>query len=70
MQLLAAAAAEVMPTEQTAVFVLHLPADSARVSRPRMWGFTFGHPEERYWSRGNQASIREVYRCSAAWWVV
>ena len=47
-QLLGAAAAEVMPTELVAVFVIHLPADSARVSWPRMWSFTFRHPEERY----------------------
>ena len=35
-QLLGAAAAEVMPTERSAVFVVHLPADSPRVSRLRM----------------------------------
>ena len=47
-QLLSAAAAEVMPTKRVAVFVVHLHADPAWVSRPRMWSFTFGHPEERY----------------------
>ena len=47
-QLLGAAAAEVMPTKRVAVFGVHLHADSARVSRPLMWSFTFGHREERY----------------------
>ena len=73
MQLLGAAAAEVMPTERSAAFVVHLAADSAQVSRPRMWSFTFGHSEERYCSRDDRASIREgvrALRCSAAWWVV
>ena len=68
MQLLGAAAAEVMATERSAVFAVHLPADSARVSRPRMWSFTFGDPEERYCLRDDRASIWEcapfgVVRC-------
>ena len=59
--------------ERSAFFVIHLPADSARVSRPRMWSFTFGHPEQRYCSRDDRASIWEsvrALRCSAVWWVV
>ena len=59
--------------ERIAVFVVHLPADSARVSRLRMRSFTFGHPEERYCLRDDRASIREgvrTLRCSAVWWVV
>ena len=47
-QLLSAAAAEVMPTKRVAVFVVHLRADSAQVSRPRMRSFTVGRPEDRY----------------------
>ena len=46
-QLLSAATAEVMPMKRVAVFVVHLHADPAWVPRPRMWSFTFGHPEER-----------------------
>ena len=48
-----------LPTERSANFFVHLPADSARVSRPRMWSFTFGHPEERYCSSDDRDSIRE-----------
>ena len=61
-----------MLTERIAVFVVHLPADSARVSRPRMRSFTLGHTEERYCSRDDGASIQEgvrALRCSAVWWV-
>ena len=47
-QLLSAAGAEVMPTKRVAVLVIHLPADPAWVPLPRMWSFSFGHPEERY----------------------
>ena len=45
-QLLGAAASEVMLKERSTVLVVHLPADRARVSWPRMWSFTLGHPEE------------------------
>ena len=58
-QLLGSGAAQVMPKEQSAVLVEYLAADSARVSRPRMWSFTFGHPEERYCSRDDRVTIRE-----------
>ena len=44
-QLLGAAAAEVMPAKGVAVVVVHLHADPAWVPRPLMRGFTFGHPE-------------------------
>ena len=46
-QLLRAAAAEVMPAKGVAVVVVHLHADPAWVPRPWMLCFTFGHPEER-----------------------
>ena len=45
-QLLRAAAAEVMPAKGVAVVVVHLHADPAWVPRPWMRCFTFGHPEE------------------------
>ena len=61
-QLLSAAAAKVMPTKRVAVFVVHLHADSAWVSRPRMWSYTFGHPEERYCLYNDRASTREGAR--------
>ena len=48
-QLLGAAAAEVMPKERGVDVNDYFPADAARVPRPlQMWGFTGGHPEERY----------------------
>ena len=47
-QLLGAAAAQVMFKERGVLVVDYFPADAARVPRPlRMWGFTGGHPEER-----------------------
>ena len=45
--------------ERSAVLVEYLPADSARVSRTRMWSFTFGHPEERYCLPDDRVTIRE-----------
>ena len=65
MQLHGAVAAEVMPKERSAVLVVHLPADSARVSRPGMWSFTFKHPEERYCSRDDRVSIWDCARFGA-----
>ena len=47
-QLLGAAAAEVMHKERGAVLVEYLPADTARVPWPRIRSCTVGHPEERY----------------------
>ena len=64
-QLPGAAADEVMPKERSAVLVVHLPADSAQVSRPQMWSFTFGHPEERYCSRDARVTIWECARFGA-----
>ena len=64
-QLLSPAAAEVMPKERSALLVEYLPADAARVSRPRMWGFTFGHPEERYCSPDHRVTIRDCARFGA-----
>ena len=58
-QLLGAAAAEVMPKERDAVLVRYLPADAARAPRPRMWSFTVGHPEERYGSWDVQVTVGE-----------
>ena len=46
-QLLRAAAAEVMPAKGVAVVVVRLHADPAWVPRPWMQCFTFGYPEER-----------------------
>ena len=66
-QLLSAAAAEVMSTKRVAVFVVHPHADSAWVPRPWMWSFTFGHPEERYCLQDDRASTREGAR---ALWAV
>ena len=43
-QLLGAAAAEVMPKERGVVVMEYFPEDTARVPRPGMWGFTGGHP--------------------------
>ena len=58
-QLLGAAAAEVMPKERGAVLVEYLPADAARVPWPRMWSFTVGHPEERCGSWDDRVTVRE-----------
>ena len=66
-QLLGAAAAEVMPRERGVVLVEYLPADAARVSRPRMWIFTGGHPEERCSSWDDQVTARECARFCAVW---
>ena len=66
-QLLGAAAAEDMPKERGVVVVDYFPADVARVPRPlRMWGFTSGHPEERYRSWYNRVTSRECARPRAA----
>ena len=61
-QLLRAAAAKVMPAKGVAVVVVHLHADPAWVPRPWMWGFTFGHPEERYRLQDDRASTGEGAR--------
>ena len=58
-QLLGAAASEVMPKERGAVLVEYLPADAARVPRPRMWSCTGGHPEERYCSWDDRVTVRQ-----------
>ena len=59
-QLLGAAAAEVMPKERGVVVVDYFPADVAWVLRPlRMWGFTGHHPQERYRSWDNRVTLRE-----------
>ena len=70
-QLLSAAAAEVMPKERGVVLAEYLPADAARVPRPQMWIFTGGHPEERYGSWDDQVTVRECARFCAVrcgWW--
>ena len=64
-QLLGSAAAEVMPKERSDVLVEYLLADFARVSLPRMWSFTFRHPEQRYCWRDDWVSIRECARFGA-----
>ena len=73
-QLLRAAAAEVMPKERSVVVVAYFPADVSRVPRPpRMWGFTGGHPQERYRSWDNRVTLCECARLCAVrcgWWCV
>ena len=64
-QLLGAAAAEVMPKERGVVLVEYLPADAARVPRPQMWSFTGGHPEERYSSSDDRVTVQECARFCA-----
>ena len=65
-QLLGAAAAEVMPKEQSVVVVDYCPAHVARVpGPPRMWGFTGGHPEERYRSWDHRVTLWECARLLA-----
>ena len=66
-QLLNAAAAEVMPKERGAVLVKYLPADAARVPWPEMWSFTVGLPEERYGSWDDQVTVREGAPFGAVW---
>ena len=61
-QLLRAAAAEVMPAKGVAVVVVHLHADPAWVPRPLMRCFTFGHPEERCRSQDDRATTGEGAR--------
>ena len=62
-QLLGAAAAEVMLKDRGVVVVDYFPADASRVPRPlRMWGFTGGHPEEGYMSGDNRVTLRECAR--------
>ena len=57
-QLLGAAAAEVMPKEPGVVVVHSFSADVARGPRPlRMLDFTGGHPEERYRSWDNRVTL-------------
>ena len=58
-QLLCAAAAEVMPAKGVAVVVIHLHADPPWVPRPWMQCFTFGHPEERCRSQDDRATTGE-----------
>ena len=64
-QLLGAAATEVMPKERGVVLVEYVPADASRVSRPRMWSLTDGHPEERYSSWDERVTVRECARFCA-----
>ena len=64
-QLLGAAAAEVLPKEQGVVLDGYPPADAPRVPRPRMWSFTGGHPEERYSSWDDRVTVRECARFCA-----
>ena len=61
-QLLGAAAAEVMPKERGVLLVEYLPADAARVPRLRMLSFAGRHPEERYSSWGDRVTVRECAR--------
>ena len=64
-QMLGAAAAEVMPKERGVVLLEHFRADAARDPRPRMCGFTGGHPEERHSSLDNLFIVRECARFCA-----
>ena len=65
-QLFSAAAAELMPKVRGVVLVDYSPADFARVpSPPRMWGFTGGHPEERYQSWDNRVTLSVCARLRA-----
>ena len=65
-QLLGTAAAEVMPKERGVIVVDYYSADVAWVPRSlRMWGFTSGHPEERYRSSENRVTLRECARLPA-----
>ena len=53
-----AAAAEVMPKERGVVVPNYFPANVARVLRsPQMWGFTGGHPVEKYRSWDNPVTL-------------
>ena len=65
-QLLRAAAAEVMPAKGVAVVVVHLHADPAWVPRPWMRCFNFGHPEERCRSQDDRATTGEGARALPA----
>ena len=65
-QLLRAAAAEVMPAKGVAVVVVQLHADPAWVPRPWMRCFTFGHPEERCRSQDDRATTGEGARALRA----
>ena len=58
-QLLRAAAAEVMPAKGVAVVVVHLHADPAWVPRPWMQCITSGHPEEKCQSQDDRATTGE-----------
>ena len=76
-QLLGAAAAEVMTKERGIVLVKYLPADATQVPRPRMWSFIGGHPVERYSSWDVRVTVREcahfcAVRCGRGvrWWFV
>ena len=66
-QLLGAAAAEVMPRERGAVLIEYRPVDAARVPWTPMWSFTFWHPEGRYGSRDDRVTIRGCARFGAVW---
>ena len=65
-QLLRAAAAEVMPAKRVAVVVVHLHAGPAWVARPWMRCLTFGHPEERCRSQDDRATTGEGARALRA----
>ena len=65
-QLLRAAAAEVMPAKRVAVVAVHLHADPAWVPRPWMRCFTFGHPEERCRSQDDRATTGKGARALRA----
>ena len=58
MQLLGAAAVEVMPKKRGVVLVEYLPADAARVHRPGMRSFTGWHPEEGYSSWNDRVTVQ------------
>ena len=63
-QLLCAAAAEVMPAKGVAVVVVHRHADPAWVPRPWMQCFTFRHPEERSRLQDDRATTGEGGACA------
>ena len=65
-QLLRAAAAEVMSAKGVAVVVVNLHADPAWVFWPWMRCFTFGHPDERCRSQDNRATTGEGARALRA----
>ena len=67
-QLPGAAAAGVMPKDRGVVVVDYFQAHVACVPSPtRIWGFTGGHPEERYRSWDNRVTLWACLHPRAVW---